>query len=49
MLASEETEILKAAAKDGKGTTSKNEYLSGCNIEAGSLTFGEGGNREFMK
>ncbi|MNL38318.1 hypothetical protein D3C87_1605210 [compost metagenome] len=49
MLSSEETEILKAAAKDGKGTISKNEYLSGRNIQAGSLTFGEGGNREFVK
>ena len=49
MLSSEETEILKAAAKDGKGTISKNEYLSGRNIQAGSLTFGEGGNRKFMK
>lgn len=48
-MSSEEMEILKAAAKDGKGTISKNVYLSGRNIQAGSLTFGAGSNRDFTK
>lgn len=48
-LSPEEKELLKAAAKDDKGTISKNEYLSGRNIQAGSFIFGKGGNRDFTK
>lgn len=44
-----ESEMLKAAAKDGGGTIAKNEYLEGRTIQIGRIIFGEGSPRDFAK
>src|SRR5690606_35035275 len=44
-----EKEILRIAAKSGSGSISRNEYISGRNIQVGSVTFGADSTRELAK
>lgn len=44
-----EKEMLKAAATSKSGSISKNEYISGRNIQIGSIKFGAQDPREFVK
>lgn len=44
-----EKELLKFAAKSSSGTISRNEYLSGRNIQVGATTLGAESTKEFAK
>jgi hypothetical protein len=44
-----EVEILRAAVKSGKGIITRNEYIGGRNIQAGTFTFGGESPREFAR
>jgi hypothetical protein len=48
-LSSIEAEMLKAAAKGGRGEITKNQYLDDQNIQVGNIVFGEGSPREFAR
>lgn len=44
-----EKELLKLAANSGSGAISRNEYLSGRNIQVGSSTFGADSTKDFAR
>lgn len=48
-LSATEKEMLKAAARDGKGNITRNEYIGGRSIQIGLFTFGNDSSREFSK